>query len=262
MGKTSASVSEANGRKPTSSYRAPALEKGLDVLELMASLSQPIALTAIAEKLERTKQELFRVLASLCQRGYLIRGDDQRYRMSTKLFELGAKHASTHALIARAMPHLETLTQQLHESCHLSIIVQNRMLVVARADGDADVAIAVRVGASFELHRRNSGLVALAYSQDEQRQSYWQQSGESKVRVRQWEQQLDAIRKCGYDLADSPLAVGVKDCAAPILGAGGEPLAILCVSFMLRIDEQANHCDMPDKVVRCARAISHEFGSD
>ncbi len=260
MNKTSATTLEADDRKPARSYRAPALEKGLDVLELMAGLSQPMALTAIAERLGRTKQELFRVVASLCERGYLIRGSSQRYRMSTKLFELGAKHASTQALIARATPHMETLTQQLHESCHLSIVVQNRMLVVARAESDADVAIAVRVGASSVLHRRNSGLAALAFFQDEQRQSYWRQSGESKNNIRQLELQLAAIRKQGYDLADSPFAVGVKDCATPILGAGGRLLAVLCVSYMLRVDEDANRCDIADKVVRGAHAISHEFG--
>jgi len=263
MNKTPAAQAVANedgAGKSSRSYRAPALEKGLDVLEMMAGVSQPMALTTIAEKLGRTKQELFRVVASLCERGYLIRGASQRYRMSTKLFELGARHASTQAIVARATPHMETLAQSLHESCHLSIVVQNRMLVVARADSDADVAIAVRVGASFTLHQRNSGLVALAYFPDEQRQNYWQQSGESKNRVRQCEQKLAAIRQQGYDLSDSPLAVGVKDCATPILGAGVQLLAVLCVSHMLRVDEQATRRDIAKEVVRCANAISHEFG--
>ncbi len=260
MNEPNVAETEVDAKKPARSYRTPALEKGLDVLELMAGLSQPMALTAIAEKLGRTKQELFRVVTSLCERGYLIRGSSQRYRMSTKLFELGAKHASTQALIARATPHMEALTQQLHESCHLSIVVQNRMLIVARADCDADITIAVRVGASYELHRRNSGLVALAYFQEEPRQHYWQQTGESKSRIRQWEQKLTAIRKRGYDLADSPIAIGVKDCATPILGAGGRLLAVLCVSYMLRVDKKAERREISDQVTRCAYSISREFG--
>ena len=260
MCETNIAPIEADAKKPARSYRTPALEKGLDVLELMAGLSQPIALTAIAEKLGRTKQELFRVVGSLCGRGYLIRGSDQCYRMSTKLFELGAKHASTQALIARAMPHMEALTQELHESCHLSIVVQNRMLVVAGADCDADVSILVRVGATFDLHRLNSGLVALAHLQDAQRQNYWQQSGETEDRILCLEQQMAEIRKSGYDLADSVIAVGVKDCATPILGAGGQLLAVLCVSYIIQHEENVNRHNLFGKVVRCSHAISHEFG--
>ncbi len=108
MNKSSAAVLGGEGKKSARSYRAPALEKGLDILELTAGLSRPIALTAIAEKLGRTKQAILRVVASLCERGYLIRGTSQRYRVSIKLFELGAKHASIQTLVARAMPAMAT----------------------------------------------------------------------------------------------------------------------------------------------------------
>jgi len=127
------------------SYRVPALEKGLEVLELLSGISQPLSLTDIADRLGRTKQELFRVMACLNEQGYLIRDANQGYRMSTKLFELGAKHASTEALIARATPHMESLTNELNESCHLNLVVRNKMLVIARVDCDADVSLAVRI---------------------------------------------------------------------------------------------------------------------
>lgn len=240
-------------------YHAPAVDKALDVLELLGDASQGMSLTGIADALGRTKQELFRVLVCLQDRGYLVRDEDQTYRLSTKLFEIGSQHASTQFLIAHATPHMERLARKLRESCHLNIVVQNRMLVVARAEGDADVMLAVRIGATFELHRRVSGLVGLAMLPDHRRQEYWKLSGEAAERVRAYESQLATIRQQGYADEDSPIVLGVKDCATPVL-SGSTLLGVLCVSHLCRKDEPAEHHEIVEAVVECARQISAEFG--
>jgi len=242
------------------SYRVPALEKGLEVLELLSGISFPLSLTDIADRLGRTKQELFRVMACLNEQGYLIRDSNQGYRMSTKLFELGAKHASTEALIARATPHMETLTHELNESCHLNIVVRNKMLVVARVDCDADVSLAVRIGASFKLHDRNSGQVALSFLPEEERHKYWEQSDQPPAQIKKWESEFAAIRKAGFRTIDSLLIVGVQDTATPILGADGRLLAVLCVSHIRRVGESRDSSRISSAMLQCSQAISSEFG--
>ena len=54
-----------------SRYRAPALEKGLDVLELLAAQTEPMTLTAIVNQLGRSHGELFRMVQVLEHRGYI-----------------------------------------------------------------------------------------------------------------------------------------------------------------------------------------------
>ncbi len=242
------------------SYPVPAVDKALDILELLGDASQGMSLTGIADALGRTKQELFRVLVRLQERGYLVRDEAQCYRLSTKLFEIGSQHASTQFLIAHAMPHMERLSRQLRESCHLNIVVQNRMLVVARAEGDADVMLAVRIGATFELHRRISGLVGLAMLPDHRRQEYWRHSGESASQIRTYELQLAEIRQRGFAHEDSPIVLGVKDCATAVLGSGASLLGVLCVSHLCRKDCAEEQADIVHAVVGCARQISSEFG--
>jgi len=241
-------------------YHAPAVDKALDILELLGDASQGMSLTGIADALGRSKQELFRVLVCLLERGYLVRDESQSYRLSTKLFEIGSQHASTQFLIAHAMPHMERLARRLRESCHLNIVVQNHMLVVARAEGNADVMLAVRIGATFELHRRVSGLVGLAMLPEHRRLEYWKHSGESAGQVKACESQLARIREQGYADQDSPIVQGVKDCATPILGSGGSLLGVLCVSRLCRKDEPADPAEIVPVVVECARNISAEFG--
>jgi DNA-binding IclR family transcriptional regulator len=258
--KARSSDPSSDTRGESAAYHAPAVDKALDIFELLSEASQGMSLTGIAAALGRTKQEIFRVLVCLQERGYLVRDESQFYRLSTKMFEIGSQHASTQFLVAHAMPHLERLARKLRESCHLNIVVQNRMLVVARAEGDSDVMLAVRIGASFEIHRRLSGLVALATFPEERRQEYWKQSGESASSVKAYETEIATIQRQGFAAGDSPIVMGVKDYATPVMGGGATLLGVLCVSHLCRKDEPAERISIVDAVVECARSISAEFG--
>ena len=52
-------------KKPASKYRAPALEKGLDILELLSEAESPMGMPMIAAELNRSKGEIFRMAAVL-----------------------------------------------------------------------------------------------------------------------------------------------------------------------------------------------------
>jgi len=243
-----------------SNYSVPAIDKALDVLELLGDSASGMSLTGISDGLGRTKQELFRVLVCLTERGYLVRDENQHYRLSTKLFEIGSQHASTQNLIARATPHMERLVSLLGQSCHLNIVVQNKMLVIARVECDADIMLTVRVGATFELHVRNSGLMGLAMQPDHFRKQYWKQAGLAKREVAVHEDKMSQYREEGIAEAESPVVIGVRDCAAPISGSGSSLLGVLCVSNINRVGEIPEPYNIAQEVVSCARVISAEFG--
>src|ERR671924_391759 len=57
-------------------YRAPALEKGLDVIELLAAEKSPLNLSAISQRLGRSAGELFRMLQVLEFKGFITLADD------------------------------------------------------------------------------------------------------------------------------------------------------------------------------------------
>src|SRR6201984_3821544 len=83
-------------------YAAPALEKGLDILELLASVSEALTHSEIASRLGRTLTEVFRMLVCLEERGYISRnGPDERYQLTLKLFEIVHQHPPRHRRIAQ-----------------------------------------------------------------------------------------------------------------------------------------------------------------
>jgi len=80
-------------------YSAPALEKGLDVLELLAAEPHGRNLQDIARALDRSPNELFRMLDVLVRRGFLARQSDATYLLTLRLFELAHLHPPVDRLL-------------------------------------------------------------------------------------------------------------------------------------------------------------------
>ena len=54
-------------------YRAPALDKGLDILELLARQPQGLTRAEIVKELDRNASEIYRMLERLVARQYVMR---------------------------------------------------------------------------------------------------------------------------------------------------------------------------------------------
>lgn len=103
-------------------YRAPALEKGLDILERLAIATRPMTVNDIRAALGRSYGELFRMVQVLEHRGY-IEQDPQGagYRLTDRLFSLGMHQPMTLSLVELALPEMRRLAQETGQSCHLAV---------------------------------------------------------------------------------------------------------------------------------------------
>jgi DNA-binding IclR family transcriptional regulator len=75
-------------QKEAASYATPALEKGLDILELLAHERDGLTKSEVARGLGRTVSEIFRMLLCLERRGYISQASGDRYVLSLRLFQL------------------------------------------------------------------------------------------------------------------------------------------------------------------------------
>jgi len=108
---------------PKPKYRAPALEKGLAVLELLARANGPLSLNAISRSLNRSVSELFRMIQVLEVNGYLeLANSGEGYVLSNKLFALGMTRAPTRDLHDAALPVMHRLAERIGQSCHLGVV--------------------------------------------------------------------------------------------------------------------------------------------
>src|SRR5256714_3067109 len=156
-----------------SRYRAPALEKGLDVLELLAAQTESMTLTAIVKQLGRSHGELFRMVQVLEHRGYIEQeSGGEGYRLTDRLFSLGMQQPRTRSLLEIALPVMRQLTQADGQSCHLAMHSLGDIVVVARIESAELLGFSVRVGYRRPLAKSASGSVLYAFQPEDVRRRW------------------------------------------------------------------------------------------
>ena len=95
-----------NVSKPKNSiekYKAPALEKGLDILEFLADFPEGLSKVDIAKGLGRSLNEIFRMVSVLEKRGYILCDPEtERYSLSLKLFPVANRYQPTRMLVKKS----------------------------------------------------------------------------------------------------------------------------------------------------------------
>jgi DNA-binding IclR family transcriptional regulator len=244
-------------------YRAPALEKGLDILELLAGEPQGLSQNQIGRKLGRSVSEIFRMLTALERRGYILRKrPDDVYRLTMRLFELAHRHPPTERLLAEALPVMHHLAERVEAACHLAVYHDRRLLIIARVESPAPVGYAVRLGAQFPLANRASGRVLLAFQPSEIRQRWLKDMAETEagpVDPGLLSRRLDAIRARGFERSASDTVPGVTDFSSPILDRTGFAIAALTVPYLAlrgsRPDFRAISADVADAANRISELL-------
>jgi len=246
-----------------SRYSAPALEKGLDILELLAGRFEPLSQAAIAQALGRTPSEIFRMVAVMERRGYVTRGPgDDLYRLSPRLFELSNQHPPSRRLIDAAIPIMHRLAADLFQSCHLAVRFAESALVIAQVDPPGFIGLSVRVGARAPLLDTCSGLTLLAF------RPHWEQErglAEFGVEAGSEEEtaaeaRLAKIRRTGRTRVPSLVTRGVTDLAAPILDHMGCAQACLTVPYLERVAETPDLEHSHERIQASAAEIADILG--
>ena len=100
-------------------YSAPALDKGLDILELLSDEAGGLSQSEIAEATGRSVGQIFRVLATLERRGYVTRdAQSGLYAFSMRIFDLAHRHPPLRGLISIATPAMRDLAERVRQSCN------------------------------------------------------------------------------------------------------------------------------------------------
>jgi DNA-binding IclR family transcriptional regulator len=250
-------------RRTSVRYSAPALEKGLDVLELLATEPHGMSLQEIARCLARSPAELYRMLDVLVQRSFLTRLPDTTYALTLRLFELAHRHPPVDRLLDVAVPRMQTLARRTGQSNHLSVHHDARLVVLARAEPPEPMSCLVRQGAHFAFHDdRVSARVITAFQTGERRNQYFDEllaERRSAARSRHLEQRLEHIRLRGYDEGPSDTVGGVVDICFPVFDQFGV-IAALNVVYLRQRDAKVGVPVVRGALAETATAISRSLG--
>lgn len=220
-------------------YRAPALDKGLDILELLAGVDGGLTQTEIAKRLKRSPNEFYRMLDRLVRRGYVTRLDGDRYSLTLKLFGLAQLHAPVRRLVSYATPLMRDLAEKSLQANQLVVFDRGSAVVIAQQEAPGYWGISIRVGSHINLFDTGSGHVLLAFRSQAEREMMIaeQVSGAEPPRpLADFFVRLDQVRERGYEMMSSLQTAGVYNLSAPVLGADGQAIAALTVPYITLVN--------------------------
>jgi len=254
-------MSEAESMEDDRRYKAPALEKGLDILELLSTTSSPMTLTHMANQLGRSHGELFRMVQVLEFRGYIEQeASAEGYELTDRLFSLGMQRPKTHSLVQVALPVMRQLALEIDQSCHLAMPSRGEMVVVARMESSEQLGFSVRVGYRRSLAKSASGAILYAFQPDDIRRR-WEKLFDppmSEAELAVWRAHADKIRERRVELTPSRFVSGVTDISAPVM-RGGAAAAALTVPFLEKLGGQLPKKDVAIRVQEAAQRISDQI---
>jgi DNA-binding IclR family transcriptional regulator len=244
------------------SYATPALEKGLDVIELLAHQSGGLTKSEISRELKRTVSEIFRMLLCLERRGYIAQVENERYALTLKLFKLVQEHPPTERLIAEALPVMHRVAHETQQSCHMGIIEGAEVTILAQMNAPTSIGFYVKLGSSVELMEASTGFVILAHQDDEHRfrtLAEWKRltGGELPADL---PAHLARIKRQGYESRPSYKVRGVTNISYPIFDGRGSAIGALTVPYIQYMAAAPNTAKVSASLKKAASEITAAIG--
>ena len=211
------------------------LDRGLAVIRCFSSEHPSLTLSEVAERTGLTRAAARRFLLTLQELGY-VGSSGRQFSLRPRVLALGYAYLSSFSVAQIAQPHLEDLTEELHESCSVSVLDGDDIVYVARASANRIMTIALTVGTRLPPYPTSMGRVLLAALPEAELDAHL-----SRARLRKLTEhtvvnpgQLRAIladtAAKGWAAVDQELEAGVRSIAVPIRDSSGRVVAAINAS--------------------------------
>jgi len=224
-------------------YAAPALEKGLDILEALADSVSGYTLNELAQKVGRKVSEIFRMAVTLQRRGFVQVDENDRYTLTLRMFELAHRQQPLKSLVSVALPLLRELANRSRQSCHLAMYQGGRVVVIAQVESPERWSFGLKVGVVMGLTDTSSGHVLLAFRDEIDRarmlRAHIGVEGEPEMDPGELFAILQEVRERGYSAMPSRQTRGITNIAFPVMGAADHVIASINVPYIERIDQKS-----------------------
>jgi DNA-binding IclR family transcriptional regulator len=257
-------------KKPKSDYAIQTVSNALRLLEMFDE-QERLGVTELSRRLDLHKNNVFRLLATLEQAGYIEQcAEDDQYRLGLRCLELGQHYSRSRSLLCRARPVLAALARELGETAHLGIDQDDEVAHLASELPDRMLVTARREGLRLPLHCTALGKVLLAFAEDGRRAAFDRDRASVGLAARtpatlvdrdKLFEQLRTAAGLGFALDVEECEIGLVCAAAPVLDRSGRAVAAISVSApTARVDEDELHRRVAPAVQAAALDLSRQLG--
>lgn len=252
-----------NAEKETT--KAPAIARAAAILRLLGKSETPLGVNAIARELGLVPSTCLYVLRALAQEELVaFDPDTKRYSLDAGVLTLARGWLKRDRFADLIQPMLDRLARE-HGVTMLGVRISGleHIVVVAAAQGGANIQIAAQVGSRFPALLSATGRCIAAFGH------YPEAQLEAKFRTLRWDNppsfadwqaQVADTRMQGYGVDESNYIAGVTVVAAPVWQAPGKPShALVGIGLGNSLREDAIAA-LGKALVTSARTLSDQMG--
>lgn len=213
------------------------LERTVAVLEALSNHPGPMPLKQLAADTALHPSTAHRILAVLVDHRLVDRVDPGSYRLGIRLLELGHLVKARLNVRQEALPYMETLHRQVHESVNLSVRQGDEIVYIERVLGGRSMMRIVHlVGDRAPLHITAVGKVFLMEDGADEVREYARRTGlaprtrNTLANLPSLMQELERVRRHGYAFDNEETEIGVRCVGAGIHDDEGRLVAGLSIS--------------------------------
>jgi DNA-binding IclR family transcriptional regulator len=232
-----------NNTNPKSNdrYMVPAIKQAAEILLCLAESETPhMSLTEICAKVGIHSGRAYSILYSLQKFGFAQRNiGGKGYSLGPGLVTLSRKVLDNFNLPRLAEPILEKVANESDCTATLQLIVDDRLLIMAKHEGGKDVGLTARIGRHFPVTHGAEGKAIAAFLPEEEldellssNELYFHGTPE-KLDKERLLKELEKCRRQGYALDLREMHPKFHAVAAPVLGPGGTPIGNINVIGIL-----------------------------
>jgi DNA-binding IclR family transcriptional regulator len=218
-------------------YLVPALDRGLDVLELLSQDGKPATVAEITQRLKLPRASVFRILYTLQEKGFVETDPTGKtYQVGPGVLRLGYQYLASRSVVTVAQAEIEQLAKTTGVSAHLVVRDGTDIVYLFHAPGNANFISNLGVGDRLPAHATPAGQLLLSeLSADEVAVLYKGRSLESLTAQtpRSRRSLLETIADAGshgYVISHGSVHAGGKSIAAPVRDAAGKIVAAIDIS--------------------------------
>ncbi|UHA74873.1 IclR family transcriptional regulator [Paenibacillus sp. 481] len=206
-----------------------AVERALDILMCFAD-NRDMSLTEIATRVGLNKSTVHRLLATLDERGFVLRNGD-KFRLGYRVWELAANLTQVDDPAQLLLPEMERLRELLGETVSLYVRDGNDRIRIQAVQSNQAIRRVAPVGVRLPLYVGASSKVLLAFAEPEERELIVQApTWPDTIEREAYLQQLEEVRRLGYAVSFEEREPGAAAVSVPIFDRAHKLTVVLSIS--------------------------------
>lgn len=242
---------------------APALDRGLGVLEYVIEASRPVSMKEISKAMSIPSASAFRLVKTLVQRGYLeeINLSQQFYLPGNKMFQMVQFYQLNHSLHSVARTPMHDLAERTGQTAQLAILSGVSVMYIEQAIPKEPVSIVAPLHNHLPINVSAAGKILCSYLPEEEFKAFLvpdnlQRKAKNTVCERDaLLKEIAQSRKQGYATDIEEFARGIGCAAGAIWDSHNHCLGALGVTG--HVDKYQNKATF-DHIVQSVLEFSEE----